>query len=257
MILTHPSHKRKIKSKEYDDLTWLSAWCYYLAKDFERAQETLIKNKKWANDRARTLYWLAQTEWALDKRIEALAHFRQLALPILNGKSFSYYNYLAWLRFEANKNFAATELIKNQFNSIKSGRNLYALPDFSTDPSDLLEEYGSYFEDFGATDEANVQSIVPDEQAVIDAQVTKGIQTNTSTELKNELSWADDLIKWGYGDLAKWHLFEVEKTLRTEFAVEPLIEYYNNKKYFYRSLQLANNVISPLGKNLNRREVNK
>lgn len=254
LIRTHPSHRRINKSKEYDDLTWLSGWCYYLAKDFENARESLTKNKRWANDKARNLYWLAQAEWMLDNRLIALSYYRQLALPVLNGKAFSYYNYLAWLRFEANKKDAASELLKNNLDSIKLGRNLYALPDFSTNPSTLLEEYGSYFEDFGATDEGSVQIINKDELVSIAAQEIKGIEINTSIDLKNQMIWADDLNRWGYGDLAKWHLYEVEKNLKTKTSIEPLIEYYTDKKYYNRALLLANAVISPFGKNLNKRE---
>lgn len=254
LIQSHPSHKRKFKSKEYDDLTWLSAWCHYLARDFEKAQVALTNNKKWANDKARNLYWLAQAEWNLDNRTLAVSYFRQLALPVLHGKSFSYYNYLAWLRFDAYRNYAASDLIKNQLQIIKSGRGSFALPDLSSSPNVLLEEYESYFEDLGATDEGNVQIINPDESVLADAQEIKGIETPTSAELKIEMSWADDLIKWGYRDLAKWHLFEVEKTLKTKASVEPLIEYYSAKKYYNRALSLANNIISPVGKNLNLKE---
>lgn len=254
LIRTNSSHTKKNKSKEYDDLTWLSAWCYYLAKDYEKARESLTKNRRWANDKARNLYWLAQAEWMLDNRLVALSYYRQLALPVLNGKAFSYYNYLAWLRFEANKKFAASDLLKNNLDSIKLGRNLYALPDFSTDPSVLLEEYGSYFEDFGATDEGSVQIINQDEMALINAQEIKGIEINTSVDLKNQMSWADDLNRWGYNNLAKWHLYEVEKNLKTKNSVEPLIEYYRDKQYYNRALILANAVITPFGKNLNKRE---
>lgn len=251
LIRAHSSHKRKFKSKEYDNLTWLSAWCYYLQNDFIKAQALFTENKKWANDKARNLYWLAQTEWALNNKLIALSHFRQLASPVINGKVFSYYNYLAWLRFEANKSFGATELLKSQLSTIKLGRGPYALPDFSTRPLALIEEYSSYFEDYGATDEGSIQLVNEDEMAIVDAQETKGIQTNTPDELKKQLLWADDLVRWGHVDLAKWHLYEVEKTLKTKESVAPLIEYYNEKKYYNRALLLANNVISPAGKNLN------
>lgn len=254
LIKTNQSNSLKRKSKEYDDLTWLNAWCSYLAQDYEKAQELFIKNKKWANDKARNLYWLAQTEMALGNKMLALSYFRQLALPLISGKAFGYYNYLAWLRFEANKNSAASEFAKNQLSSIKSGRGIYDLPDFATDPTDLLEEYESYFKDFGAADEGDVQLINQDEMALVDTQEIKGIAVHTSAQLKNQISWADDLVRWGYSDLAKWHLLEVEKTLKTKSSVEPLIEYYTDKKYYNRALHLANNMFLSNGKNLNKKD---
>lgn len=254
LIKTHSSHARKFKTKEYDDLTWLSAWCSYLAKDYSAAQVALVKNMKWVNDKARNLYWLAQTEMALGNPIQGVAYFRRLALPVLNGKSFSYYNYLGWLRFEANKIHAATDLVKAQIQSINSGRGVYEMPDFSSDPADLLEEYESYFNAFGVNDDVSVQVINQDEQVISDATTIKGIHVDTPSQLKNQMTWADDLIRWGYTDLAKWHLLEVEKTLKTKSAIEPLIEYYSDKKYYHRALQLANNAISSSGKNLSKKD---
>lgn len=249
LVVTHPSHHRKVKSREYDDLTWLRAWCYYLAGDFEKAQEVLMQNRKWARDKARNLYWLAQTEWALDNRMMSVALFRQLALPVIDGKFFSYYNYIAWLRFEAYKTYATSEMLKTQLSAIKSRRGMYMIADPNMNPLELLNEYESYFEDIGLTDEGSIAIINQEEQAH-DAGEIKGIKISTSSELKNEMSWADDLIKWGYRDLAKWHLFEVEKTLSTKSEAEPLVRYYTDNKYYNRALSLTQNVISPSGRKL-------
>lgn len=258
LIKTHASDRNKNKSKEYDNLTWLRGWCYYLAKDYQKARESFIENKKWTGDKPRNLYWLAQAEWALDNRMQALTNYRLLALPVLDGQYFSYYNYLAWLRFESYKNYIDTETLKTlkaHLSSIKSGRNQYALPDFSTNPYDLIEEYETYFDDIGekvsASDDTTASTIIQ-KDAEPDENDTKGIQVTTSTELKNEMSWADDLIKWGYRDLAKWHLYEVEKSLAKKSYVEPLIEYYSKNKYYNRALFLVNNISSPSGKKLNK-----
>jgi soluble lytic murein transglycosylase len=247
------SKNKKYKSKDFDDLFWLRAWCYYLNKDYEKAREAFTESKDWTRDKARNLYWLAQTEWALDDAVAAVVHFRQLALPVIEGKFFSYYNYLAWLRFEAYKSFANSELLRSEMLNLKSGRGLYAMPDFSISPVQLLSEYQSYFEDVGSSDEGSIEAINQDELAAPAGDIV-GIKTNTSAELKSELSWADDLLKWGYRDLAKWHLYEVEKTLKTKDEAEPLIQYYLDNEYYNRALVLANSVISPSGKKLNLKE---
>lgn len=257
LIKEHPSYRTKFKSKEFDELTWLRAWCHYLAKEFKEARQYLLENKKWSSDKARNFYWLAQTEWALDNRMTALAMFRELALPVISGKFFSYYNYLAWLRFENSKNFIDDETlntIKNQLVNIKSGRSLYILPDIASNPSHLIDEYESYFEDLGATDESQIVNNSEEERAEVEAEETKGIELAAPNELKTEIERADSLIKWGYRDLAKWHLYEVEKNLKKKSSAEPLIEYYGNKEYYNRALSLMNVIASPAGKYLNKKD---
>jgi soluble lytic murein transglycosylase len=251
LVQTHPSAKRKVKSREYDDLTWLRAWCYYLSKNFEKARETLMQNRAWARDKARNLYWLAQAEWALDNQAIAISYYKQLALPVIDGKYFNYYNYLSWLRFESYKSFATSDLLRAQLIAIKNGGRggMYVLPDPAMNPLELLQEYAGYFEDIGATDEGSVQ-IINQEEQLHDANEIMGIKISSTKELKNEMSWADDLIKWGHRDLAKWHLFEVEKTLKTKNEAEPLVNYYTENKYYHRALSLTQNIISPNGRTL-------
>lgn len=268
LIKTHPSNRKSNKSKEYDNLTWLRAWCYYLAKEYELARNHLLENKKWATDKARNLYWLAQAEWALDHRMQALSYYRELALPVLYNKFFSHYNYLAWLRFVSHKKYIDSDILENlkkQISDIKSGRNIYVLPDFATNPSKFIQEYEVYFEDIGATDETFVnesenassideievlKSVSDYEDAVEDD--TKGIEAETPESLKNQITYADSLIKWGYRNLAKWHLYEVEKNISKKSAAEPLIEYYSDNKYYNRALALTNQISSPAGKLLNK-----
>jgi len=254
LVKTHTSHRSQSKTKDYDNLTWLRAWCYYLAKDYENARLALIENKKWTTDKARNLYWLAQAEWALDNRSPALSYFRQLAAPVLSGQYFSYYNYLAWLRFETYKKYMDSDILASlriQLSNIKSGRNQYILPDFLTNPNDLIEVYESYFED------SNAENNEPDDNIIVTVreerkldEETQGILVATSTELKNEMLWADNLILSGHRDLAKWHLYEVEKTLSKKTYVEPLVEYYVKNKYYNRALSMVDRTTSPLGKKL-------
>ena len=258
LIASHRSHSRKIKTQDYDDLTWLRAWCYYLDKDALRAREALMQNQQWTRDRARNLYWLAQAEWGLDNRMEAVAYFKQLARPVIEGKFFSYYNYLAWLRYESYKEFTTSELLRSHLSNLKSGRGFYVVPDGSARSQAILENYDAFYGDVGATDEGSIQ-IVNQEEVSEDEKKTAGLSIYTSKELKNEMSWADDLIRWGYRDLAKWHLFEIEKTLTgsryaNKSESSPLIRYYLENQYYNRSLTLANSVTPPAGRKLNLQE---
>lgn len=261
LIKKHPSYRKKNKSKEFDELTWLRAWCYFLSKDYKEARDYLIENKSWTQDKARNLYWLAQSEWLLDNQYVALSYFRELALPVLNGKFFSYYNYLGWVRFETQKSYiseSTLEALKNQLSTIKSGRGLYILPDAMTSPKQLVEVYESYFEDIGATDES--QSIDSDEKEVtadgdevVVEDEEQGIEVANLDQFKREVRWAEDLINWGHRDLAKWHLYEIEKTLKKKYTAEPLIEYYSSHQYYNRALSLMNTVSSPAGKALDKK----
>ena len=75
LIKSHPSRKRKFKRSDFDDLTWLRAWCLYLNKNYAEAKQAFTENKVWTRDKTRNIYWLAQTEWALQNQMKALDYF--------------------------------------------------------------------------------------------------------------------------------------------------------------------------------------
>jgi len=250
LIPAHRSHNRKVKSNEYDDLTWLRAWCHYLNKNYEQAEYYFKQNASWTRDKARNMYWLAQTEWALGNQMMALDHYRQLAQPVLTGRFFNYYNHLAWLRFEANKSAAVNDMMKSQLSTIRFGRGQYLLPDLSSRPEELLNTYQSYIDAFESEEQAPV-NLVNQENAVLESNDTEGIKVNSSEALKAELAWADTLTKWGYRDLAKWHLYEVEKNLKTKSDVIPLAQYYLDKQFYNRAIQLMQRVGNVSTKKLN------
>jgi soluble lytic murein transglycosylase len=248
LIKSHRSHKRKKKSNEYDDLTWLRAWCQYLNKDYEKAVKSFNENKAWARDKAKNLYWLAQAEYAQGNQLVALEYYRQLARPVLDGKFFNYYNYLAWLRFDSYKSNATSDFIRSQLIAMKSGRGLFVLPDYSTNVKKLQASYQSYYDEVMTTDEGALQ-IINQENASEDT-AEAGIQPLSSKELKAELAWADELTKWGYRDMAKWHLYEVEKNLKSKLDVAPLVQYYLEKHHYNRAIMLMQKVGSLTTKKL-------
>ncbi len=249
LISDHPWYKRKRKNIEYDDLTWLRAWCYYLNKDYGPARAELVKNKDWTRDKSRNLYWLAQAEWNLGNQMQALDYFKQLALPLLDGKFFNYYNYLAWVRYETNKGLVSNDLLKNQISMIRSGRGTFMLPDGTDDSRRLVDTYKSYFEEISTTDEGDIQ-VVNQDSMIASQSETEAINIESSAQLKKEVTWADHLQEWGYSDLAKWHLFDVEKSFKTRKSAEPLINYYADKKFYYRALTLMQRVSSTQDKKM-------
>ena len=251
LIKQNKSYNRKNKTNEYDDLTWLRAWCYYLDKDYVNAREALTENKKWTRDKAKNIYWLAQTEWALNNQMTALDFFRQLALPVIEGRFFNYYNYLAWLRFDSYKSAAASDFVRAELISMKTGRGSYALPDGSTNPKQLLGTYESYFDEIASTTDEGSLQIINQENTVTDTGDVVPAKSISSKELQVELAWANDLTKWGFCDLAKWHLYEVEKALKTKSDVLPLIQYYLDNEYYNRAISLMQKVGSPNSKKLN------
>ncbi len=249
LIAAHPWYKRKKKNPEFDDLTWLRAWCYYLNKNYSVARAEFLKNKDWTRDKSRNLYWLAQSEWNLDNQIQALEYFKQLALPMIDGKFFNYYNYLAWIRYETNKGLVSNPLLKSQISMIKSGRGTFMLPDGNVNPMRLVDEYQGYFDEITTTDEGDIQ-VVNQDSVIASQSETEGINIETSGQLKKEVTWADHLLEWGYPDLAKWHLFDVEKSFKTRKSAEPLITYYLDKKFYYRALTLMQRVSSTQDKKM-------
>ncbi|MFZ3230615.1 MAG: lytic transglycosylase domain-containing protein [Pseudobdellovibrio sp.] len=253
LIKTNSSFKAKHKKLDYDDLTWLKAWCQYLDKNFEQAILSLQENKQWTRDKARNLYWTAQTEWALDRKATALDHFKQLALPLQKGDFFNYYNFLAWLRFESYKSFVTNDLLRSQLALIKSGRGPYLIPDDQVDPMRIVNDYRTYFEDMSVTDEGDIQ-VVNRDSAVADQSDIDGIAVSGSADIKRQLKWADALISWGYADFAKWHLFEVEKSLKTRNAADILVQYYIEKNFYNRGLSLLQKLTSPQEKKISLRD---
>lgn len=253
LVKTHKSHKRKKKSTEYDDLTWLRAWCNYLNKNYDEAKSQFKANAHFTRDKAKNLYWLAMTEWQLGNEATSLEYFRQLASPLMQGKFFNYYNYVAWLRFEANKSLVVSDLMRNQLSAIRMGRSQFLLPDLSTRPEDLAKNYQNYLDVVESTDQGEV-TLINQENEVLSSPDTEGIKVDSSEALKAELVWADNLSKWGYRDLAKWHLYEVEKNLKTKSDVAPLAQYYLDNQFYNRAILLMQKVANPSSKKLSIQE---
>ncbi|MBC7743297.1 MAG: transglycosylase SLT domain-containing protein [Bdellovibrionaceae bacterium] len=249
LIKNNSSHGKKRKRNDYDDLTWLRAWCYYLNKDYSAAKEAFIENKKWTRDLTRNVYWLAQAEWKLENQQKALDYFKHLAQPLIKGEFFNYYNLLAWVRYETLKGEVNNEAFRAQLSKMRSGRGQYVLPDDISNPLRILQEYRTYFSEINTTDEGDIQ-VVNQDNIVAGQSDVKAISVDNSAELKKEINWSEHLILWGYPDFAKWHLFEVEKALRNRQSAELLIQHYLDKKYYYRALSLMQKVTSPQQKKL-------
>lgn len=250
LIKNHRSHNRKTKSKEYDDLTWLRAWCYYLDKDYEKAHAHLTENAAWTRDKAKNFYWLARAEWERGNQLQALEYYRELAAPVLQGKFFNYYNYISRLRFEANKSLAVSDLMRSQLSTIKSGKGQFLLPDEEANPLELADTYNNYMALAEATDQGSIQ-LINQENSVLESTETEGIKIESSEQLKSELAWADELTKWGYRDLAKWHLYEVEKNLKSKSDAIPLAQYYLENQHYNRAVLLMQKVTNTSSKKLN------
>jgi soluble lytic murein transglycosylase len=253
LVKTHPSHKRRKKNSEYDELTWLQAWTAYLNKDYEIAKKHFKNNSGWTRDKARNLYWLAQSELKLQNNILALEYLRQLASPVILGRYFNYYNYLAWVKFQSSRDETVEGLMRSQLGAIRGGRSMYLLPDVSSNPQKIAESYENMLETIEMTDQGTVTLVNSDEAAIQSSDI-EGIKVASSAELKAELSWADELTKWGYQDLAKWHLYEVEKNLKTNSDVEPLTKYYLDNGFYNRAIVLMQNIGNPMSKKLNMAE---
>ncbi len=253
LIKTNPSLKAKRKKNDFDDLTWLRAWCFYLDKNFAEARNLFLQNKEWTRDKARNLYWLAQAEWALENQVTALEYFKQLAQPLLKGEFFNYYNFLGWLRFDSYKSFVKNNLLENQMALMKSGRGPYLLPDDQTNPMRIVRDYKTYFEDMTQTDEGDIQ-IVNQDTVVAQVSDINEISVDGKTDLKRQIKWADAMVSWGYPDFAKWHLYEVEKSLKKRHTADPLVLHYLEKNQNNRALSLMQKLSSPQQKKLSLRD---
>ena len=142
----HSHYKRKRKNKDFEQVAWLRAWTLYLDGNFISALKAFEDTLSYASDEARLAYWISDTQYQLGQEVNAIAGFRKLASPILENKYFSYYNLLAWLKYEKlKKTYKSNDLIKNISALAKMNKGLYPIASDNLSYSEIMNSY-SFFE---------------------------------------------------------------------------------------------------------------
>jgi len=227
-------------SKELDQIAWLRAWILYLDGQYQKALAAFEQTQPYANDQARLAYWIADVHLKLNQEGEAVAQFRRLADPIYSQKTFSFYNLLAWLRVDKYKQeLKPNEVLKSLALIAKLNKGPYPVASDDLTYSQVMKSYNMFDEDTLETDEGDVQ-LVNSENSVIENVDTSGVDVESQKDLQVHINWARFLISQNEKELAKWHLYEVEKKITTKKNAEYLAQFYLDHSFYYRSLSLMN-----------------
>lgn len=240
---SHPFIKKKRKgrpSRDFDQIAWLRGWTLYLDGQYQKALKAFEDTMSFAIDEARLAYWMSDTKLKLGNESSAIAGFRTLSAPVLAQKSFSYYNLLSWLRYEnMKKEFQDNGVLKSIALVAKMNKGPFPVASETQSYSQIMETYSFFDQPTYDTDEGDVQ-IVNSENDVIQNTDSTGIEVASEKELTAQINWSKFLILQNEPDLARWHLYEIEKKINTRKKAEVLAQFYLSSEFYYRALSLMN-----------------
>lgn len=241
------AHKKKKNGKSNkgggsEQIAWLRAWSLYLNGDIERALEAFNEMRSYTSDSSRLSYWIAMCYQRLDQPVTALQLFKKSSEALNNNETYTYYNLLSWLRYQdlkrKNSNLEKNILIKDLLQLSKDRYSTYPIPSEDVSREQIKNLY-SFILSETSGDEENAVTVINDENEVIFSDDNAGIVVESESELKRHLGWAQFLINNKQPELAKWHLYELEKSLRFSKNSKLLIEFYTEHSFYYRALSLA------------------
>ena len=239
----HSHFKRKKKNKDFEQVAWLRAWTLYLDGNFISALKAFEDTLSYASDEARLAYWISDTQYQLGEEVSAISGFRKLASPILENKYFSYYNLLAWVKYEKlRKNYKSSDLIKNISALAKMNKGLYPVASDSLSYSEIMDSYSFFEKNDFETDEGEIQ-VINSENEVIE-NVETNLVVGSFSDLASQMSMAQFLMENNEVDLARWHLYEIEKKTKDRKKVDILTTFYLDQQLYYRALSLMNKTVN-------------
>lgn len=239
----HSHLKKKRKNKDFEQVAWLRAWTLYLDGNYLSALKAFEDTLSYASDEARLAYWISDTQYKLGEEISAISGFRKLASPVLENKYFSYYNLLAWIKYEKlRKDYKSSDLIKNISALAKMNRGLYPVASDSLSYSEIMDSYSFFEKNDFETDEGDIQ-VINSENEVIE-NVETSLVVGSFSDLASQMSLAQFLIENNEVDLARWHLYEIEKKTKDRKKVDILTTFYLDQQLYYRALSLMNKTVN-------------
>lgn len=239
---SHPSRNKKRKGKDFDQIAWLRAWTLFLDQKYDKSLKAFQETQSFANDTARLNYWIAMNLLKLNDTGTAQLILKKLSEPILEQKTFSFYNLLGWLRYqEYREQFKNNDIIKSLILMTKMPNSFYPTPDDQVTRSQLIEQYNDLTNEAFTTDEGDIQ-VRNTENDVLSSDELKGILVGTKAELQTQIYWAQLLIENKQPDIAKWHLFELEKNIKDRKNADLLAQFYLEQQFYYRALSLQQRI---------------
>lgn len=240
------AHKKKKKRKRsglnHEQIAWLRAWTLYLKNDLDKALAAFNEMRSYTSDSTRLSYWIAMCYQRLEQPLTALQLFKKSSESLINNETYTYYNLLSWVRYQElrskNAGLEKNTLIKDLLEVSRDRNAIYPIPSDEVSREQIKKLY-SFILSESSGDEDNAIAVVNDENEVIFSDENKGIVVETEAELKRHIGWSQFLIGNNQHELAKWHLYELEKNLRFSKNSKLLIEFYTEHGFYYRALSLA------------------
>jgi len=237
----HPYMKKKKRgrpSRDFDQIAWLRGWTLYLDGQYKKALAAFEDTVQFSIDEARLAYWVADTRLKLGDESSAIVGFRTLSAPVSAHRSFSYYNLLAWLRYEnMKKEFQDNGVLKSIALVAKMNKGPFPVASETQSYSQIMASYSFFDQASYETDEGEVQ-LANSENDVIQNTDTTGIEVASEKDLTAQINWSKFLILQNEPDLARWHLYEIEKKINTRKKAEVLAQFYLSQEFYYRALSL-------------------
>jgi soluble lytic murein transglycosylase len=234
--------KKKYRNKEFEQIAWLRAWSLYLNNDIEKALYAFNEMRPYTSDSSRLSYWIAMCYQRQEQTLTAMQLFKKSSESLSNNETYTYYNLLSWLRYQdlkrKNSNLEKNALIKDLWAASKDRRSIFAIPSEDVSREQIQSLYSFILsETYG--DEQNQVAVINDENEIIFSDENAGIVVQSEEELKRHIEWAKFLIQNKQAELAKWHLYELEKNLKVSKNAKLLIQFYSENSFYYRALSLS------------------
>lgn len=239
----HPYLKKKKRgrpSRDFDQIAWLRAWTLYLDGQYQKSLKAFEDTVPFAIDEARLAYWVADNRLKLGDESSAISGFKTLSSPVLAQKAFSYYNLLGWLRYEnMKKEFRDNGVLKSIALVAKMNKGPFPIASETQSYSQIMASYSFFDQSSYETDVGDVQ-LANSENDIIQNTDSAGIEVASEKELNAQINWSKFLILQNEPDLARWHLYEIEKKINTRKKAEILAQFYLSQEFYYRALSLMN-----------------
>lgn len=235
------------------DSKWHMAWIRYLKRDYvgaEKDMKSLMSEtyrhrrrryQPFNNDRTR--YWLGMSLLRQQKNSEALGLFGKIS----KDQSYSYYSILASERLRQIGTPMRDPALATEAENLLPNGEILSLPGQlgieTTATSEEEESEDSMSADSGedvskgSEDETSVESA---EEAAEESKEDKVIVSSfRDPKLQESFNRANDFIRLGFLDWARWELYEIEKRTANKTYLKMLMDAYSNIGSYNRALYIS------------------
>jgi soluble lytic murein transglycosylase len=248
------------KSGLAKDAYWHQAWIRYLKKDYKGALAAFdgLKRFRGMNKQDRVIYWKAMTFYHLNDNKNAEKLFQVL----INPKAPSFYSIAALQRLKKlnarpdARVIASAETAVEETVADKTDEGVVvAAESEAQETEESVDKIDEVADSEQEASEDEPTALSSKEEASVEGMIATGVDvlksgdTKTATEFSNSTAnryyfRANDLIRLGYNDLARWELYNTEKSTRNPVELRKLMETYKKIEAYNRISHIASNVFA-------------